>query len=456
MNRLVVVAALLVLPLAARADDEPVEKPSTKLLKFVRAGDAAKLDAELAALRAAGKPKGSFEDRIKTAFEELTDNRSIEKDVARLCEKAPRSAWARTLHGELLVHLAWDARGSGFSNTVTDEGWRVFHDRLKDAKTELEKAYELDPKLPYAPMWLITVALALQLGDDACQSWFEKAVKADPGLYAAYSQRLMALMPKWGGSKARLLAFARKPLDNAPDEPALALLVIDAPRELGAQDPSYVDDPDVKKEMNAALRKIAEKYPSWGLFHHECASLAASSIPAQTGFLEKAAASGSTAAMMALFHAYEGQLTGVPRDEKKMARWLRAAAYAGDPNAQSIWGNFRLQGLMGVEKDEKDAVRWWQRSADAENADGLACLGQVYLGGIGGTTCDVPKGLSLIRQATERRSAFAMFLLYGIYRDGVKSTKGEVLVAKDEEQAKKWLERSAALKYPPAVEKLGR
>lgn len=115
-----------------------------------------------------------------------------------------------------LVHLcrgvgrmreAWAARGSGFANTVSEEGWRGFAAHMTAAAEHLLAAHELHPQRPEAAALLVEVAMAGYARGDAPRVWFDRAVAAQFDWMDAYSNHLRALMPRWGGSHEALREF---------------------------------------------------------------------------------------------------------------------------------------------------------------------------------------------------------------------------------------------------------
>ena len=45
----------------------------------------------------------------------------------------PQSITVYTTLAATYVNYAWQARGNGYANTVTDEGWQLFRDRIHQA-----------------------------------------------------------------------------------------------------------------------------------------------------------------------------------------------------------------------------------------------------------------------------------------------------------------------------------
>ncbi|MEX2286977.1 MAG: hypothetical protein WD648_07810, partial [Planctomycetaceae bacterium] len=111
--------------------------------------------------------------------------------------------------GEFLKEWGWDARGGGFADSVTEEGWTLFRARLGEAKGELEHALELNPLGWEAHVRLISIGMAQNLPDEYVDEHFEKAIKLRPRYSEAYARMFQTLQPRWGGEPADLLAFAR-------------------------------------------------------------------------------------------------------------------------------------------------------------------------------------------------------------------------------------------------------
>ncbi len=109
-----------------------------------------------------------------------------------------------TLEGEYHINEAWKARGNGYANTVTEEGWKGFHEHLTEARKYLTKAWQLRPDLPLASTRMMTVAL----GDsDAAEMrvWFDRAIAAQVDEPQAWKSMRWGLRPRWHGSLEAML-----------------------------------------------------------------------------------------------------------------------------------------------------------------------------------------------------------------------------------------------------------
>ncbi len=137
-----------------------------------------------------------------------------------LSEQAPESEWnshlaavqewvnARSnsitayvaLANELTTY-AWKARGNGWAQDVTPEGWRLFALRLNQAVQILIRAKSLDEKCPYWWSALLKTELGLNATRAQHDSTLNKAIEAWPGYCGFYNLRAKYLLPRWSGQQ---------------------------------------------------------------------------------------------------------------------------------------------------------------------------------------------------------------------------------------------------------------
>jgi hypothetical protein len=68
--------------------------------------------------------------------------------LGRWRKQNPQSITAQIALAKSYVSYAWDARGDGFADSVSDSGWRLFEQRLKTAKSILDEAASMPTKCP--------------------------------------------------------------------------------------------------------------------------------------------------------------------------------------------------------------------------------------------------------------------------------------------------------------------
>ena len=119
-------------------------------------------------------------------------------------KRSPNSVAAVFYEYAYWHQYAWDARGGGYANTVTPEGWKLYYERLRKAESVLvaSKAYASANPEWYA----LYLNCALELGWPLDQRLrlFSEAIKKEPYYYETYFAMLRGLLPKWGGSFAQV------------------------------------------------------------------------------------------------------------------------------------------------------------------------------------------------------------------------------------------------------------
>ena len=120
----------------------------------------------------------------------------------------PGSLGARIAHAAFLAEYAWHARGGGYANTVTPEGWRLFGERLEAAQAILQEARNLPER---DPMWW-TVALRVAQGagypKDAYDKLVAEATAFEPKFWRYDTARAISLLPRWYGQEGDWEAYA--------------------------------------------------------------------------------------------------------------------------------------------------------------------------------------------------------------------------------------------------------
>lgn len=98
------------------------------------------------------------------------------------------------------------------------------------------------------------------------------------------------------------------------------------------------------------------------------------------------------------------------------AKWVYAAATAGDVDAQMTWAQMLLEG-HGTKRDPDAAFRWFTIAATHRRADAVNMLGRCHERGWG-TAVDLEKAAACYREAAGESDHWAMFNLASLMLDG--------------------------------------
>ncbi len=104
---------------------------------------------------------------------------------------------------------AWRARGSGWANTVTEEGWQLMGERLARAKALLDSVYDRRLECPEWTNTMQSVALGQGWPDSKVKKMLAEATQAWPEYWNYYFSEAHRLLPRWGGRPKEWEEYSR-------------------------------------------------------------------------------------------------------------------------------------------------------------------------------------------------------------------------------------------------------
>jgi hypothetical protein len=122
----------------------------------------------------------------------------------------PESAAARIALADAYGKWAWKARGSGYANTVSGEGWQLYSERYAIAASILVDAAKLREKSPYWYSVMQGVALAQGWNKSQAKALLDAAIAFEPSYYHAYREYVNFVLPKWYGEEGDGQTFAEE------------------------------------------------------------------------------------------------------------------------------------------------------------------------------------------------------------------------------------------------------
>jgi len=166
-------------------------------------------------------------------LQEIARSTSSWVDVWRTAQ--PDNCDAATLHAALLVHQAWEVRGSGFAHQVPPPRMARFEALLPAAIDAARQAVPLGRDNPGPWVVMITAARGARYSPRKFDPLWTGLVARAPHHYAGHWQALQFWCAKWAGSDEEMLEFARRAVERAPQGSPLAAVYVHALGELQAR-----------------------------------------------------------------------------------------------------------------------------------------------------------------------------------------------------------------------------
>src|ERR1043166_1423971 len=249
-----------------------------------------------------------FYEALRCRVEEPESMWQLHETIHKNWDAAkPRSITAYVAHADFLIEYAWHARGSKFANKVTKEGWRLFEQRLAEAKQLLDASAVFEPK---CPMWW-SCALRVALGQgwswDDYERLFQEAKAFDPQWWYYDMGKATYLMPRWHG--------------NEGDWEYAASLEVNRPGGLGAE--TYAR---VVNDMSGYYDNVfSESKASWPLTREGFELMRQKypeSLEISSAYTRLACLAGERALARKLFDELGGRmLTSIWRDQDNFRRF---------------------------------------------------------------------------------------------------------------------------------------
>lgn len=122
----------------------------------------------------------------------------------------PESITAKVAYADFLVDYAWQARGSDYADKVTQEGWKLFGERLAAASEVLKEGLKLRDKDPMLGRVFLQVALGQSWPKAVYDTFMQKLHKEEPKFWGYDTARAYSLLPRWHGEPGDWEAFAEE------------------------------------------------------------------------------------------------------------------------------------------------------------------------------------------------------------------------------------------------------
>ena len=117
----------------------------------------------------------------------------------------PKSYSARLARGVYRYNVAYEKRGTNFSDKTTDGQFQDFEKILKESKSDLEESLRLYERPVLTYCYLLQISSRLNLNSE--RKLLDAALKLDQKAYNLRSAYLNSITPKWGGNDKLMKEF---------------------------------------------------------------------------------------------------------------------------------------------------------------------------------------------------------------------------------------------------------
>ncbi len=123
-------------------------------------------------------------------------------------QQKPDSIYANVALGSAQLGAAWNERGTGFADKVTDEQLSKFKVKLKEAEATLNKMSEKRNNCVHWYRAMQTVGLGLGYDPDEMSALLNQATTVEPLYWSVYNGHAVYLLPRWYGDEGEWVRFA--------------------------------------------------------------------------------------------------------------------------------------------------------------------------------------------------------------------------------------------------------
>jgi len=200
---------------------------------------------------------GVFEEPVKGEGTDANWEAMIAQLTAWTKER-PESITARVALAGAWKDYGWKARGNGRANSVTQDGWATFNERLGTASNILAEAASLKERCPHWYVNALWVGTSQSWDRDAFERVFQAGVNLEPTYYYIHNAKAAYLMPRWHGEAGEWERFAEESA-SGPEGEVIYFAIYDVMMDLNGM--SLMNDhQQAVPRLIAAFRTIEKLY----------------------------------------------------------------------------------------------------------------------------------------------------------------------------------------------------
>ncbi|THB75923.1 MAG: tetratricopeptide repeat protein [Desulfobulbaceae bacterium] len=216
-NRAIGLLALLFLSLSvASAVGSNSFESNSKIASLISSGSFSKANELLTKIEADKRIDDNGLRELESVYNSLKDYNELES-LNEWCSHSPAVSYPFIVRGNYFLNQAQrylhphDANFSGIQRI------EAFGQNLDAAQRDFETAHELDPTQPAASAGMVSISNLRGYPSQVMETWFLKAVEADPLWLGTYTNKLHYLSPHRNGSVNKMYEFAVMQTEKAPE-----------------------------------------------------------------------------------------------------------------------------------------------------------------------------------------------------------------------------------------------
>lgn len=219
---------------------------------------------------ALGPDGGFFQSFLFSDWSKTPDWKAYFEGFEKWEAAFPKSPISHLAKASALIDYAWVARGGGFSNTVSQDGWKLFGQRLVEASDQLKVARDLGGA-EYPMYWrnFSIVCRGLQAPVEIVRQATREGLKKFPQTPKLYSNYCVAVLPRWSGSPGEWQRWLKAQVTDERwkggemSDELYAQILWTIYEYIRDSDGPFFAGGDVSWEkMQRGLGKLCEQYPS--------------------------------------------------------------------------------------------------------------------------------------------------------------------------------------------------
>jgi len=176
-----------------------------------------------------GSDKHTARVAISIFIDFCTNGNYSEEDLIELPTLYPLEPFAFLIRANYFMELAWQARGSGTSDTVGNDNYDTFHDNMTHCLTDLWQAFELDPTNKHVWADLVAALPLIHQATDSIDDPYHKIKRLieEHAMDHAGCVHMIAWQKqtRWGGSAKEGIDWVNQVI-SATDEDDISRLII--------------------------------------------------------------------------------------------------------------------------------------------------------------------------------------------------------------------------------------